>query len=271
MAKYRDDPDQHYVSPDERRIARSLDAAFAANKFSLHEFFELVSRLGDQGYMLSAAVFARKAQESTVDRAMRSRFFTGMARALYDMNSHLRQGDVRESEVAHFGRFVNVLIADQPKMFVEWSEDMDADDAARYIPVQPTAVIRGVLLSPCLDQRRTTEFWDLSARSERFPRRIFSDPCVPEDGLIFSSYHLRAFGLVFTHATGYAVRRFATHMRENATRRLVRTWDEQERRGRIDSVAARDIDRANAFSAIAASVEHQDNRRLVNEIFGLAA
>lgn len=270
MAKYRDDLDRHLLSPEERRLARSLDNVLV-NRQGLHEFFDLVSRLGDQGYVLGAAIFARKAKETNIERAVRSRFLTLVARALYDCKLPDRRGDPRESEVAHFGRFVNLLIEDDPVMFVEWSEDMAVDDPGRDLAAQPTSVIRGVLLSPCLDQRRAVAFWDLSSKSEKFPRRIFSDPCVPDDGVIFSSYHLRAFGLVFTHATESAVRCFASHMHANATGKLVRIWDEAEKRGRIERIPAGEVERSNAFTAIAGYVENHDNRRLVNGIFGLAA
>lgn len=245
------------------------------NKYPLHEFFDLMMRTGDQGYVLGATLFGRKVQEKSVERAVRSHLLTRLARGLHDAHPDGRK-EPAETTVAHFGRFVNVLIADMPEMHVEWAEDMDADDPQLDLHRQPTAVIRGVLLSPSLDQRRCVRFWELAAASSRFPCRIFSDPCAPDDGAIFSSYHRRAIAIVFTHAPAIAVERFANHLREHATLKHVRRWqDPPEGSGAgpgkwtVEAEPATENERLNVFRSIAGGIEVSARRKQVSDLFGI--
>ncbi|MEY4744794.1 MAG: hypothetical protein RL272_739 [Candidatus Parcubacteria bacterium] len=276
---------------EERRLIRWLDNALVYEwkkdsdrgrklqfrcRNPLHEFFDLMMRMGDAGYALAAALFGRKVEDLNVERAVRSRLLTLLACGLHDDDRSSR-ARIAESSVAHFGRFVNVLIADMPQMHVEWAEDMDTDDPMQDLRRQPIAVIRGVLLSPALDQRRCVRFWELAAASPRFPLRIFSDPCQPDEGAIFSSYHCRVFAVVFALVSDAAVVRFVTHMRGNANRKMVRRWHEPSAGGgrqsgvwTVESEPATDCERSNAFTCIAGGIEGNERRRRVSELFGIA-
>lgn len=272
-------------SVDARRLRRCLDSAFLYawkssgngqklefnDRYSLHQFFDLMQRMGDEGYLLGAAIFAQRVDKGDTERAVRSHLLTRLARMLFDLDYPHHRRIIRESEVAHMGRFVNPLIERLPEMHIEWAEDMNADDPLRDQSRQPTAVIRGVFLSPCLDQRRTEKFWEMASASERFPRRIFSDPCRSEDGAIFSSYQQRAFALVFSYAPEPAVVRFVTHMREHAKTKWLKcftegtdTWDDYE-------LPAEETERKNAFINIAGGIAEAGRRAKVTDLLGLAA
>lgn len=245
------------------------------SKYPLYEFFDLMMRMGDKGYVLGATLFGRKVEEKNVERAVRSHLLTRLARGLHDANPDGRK-EPRETTVAHFGRFVSVLIEGMPEMHLEWAEDMDTDDPMFDLRKQPTTVIRGVLLSPALDQRRCVRFWEMAAASSRFPYRIFSDPCEPDDGAIFSSYHRRAFAIVFTHAPAPAVERFANHMREHATLKHVRRWRDPPQGGSpgegkwiVEAEPATEHERLNVFRSIAGSIEGSERRKQVHDLFGI--
>ncbi len=271
-------------SVEVRRMKRSLDSAFVyawegsgrgrrlvfQNRFSLHEFFDVMTRMGDRGYLIGAAIFAHKATGGEVHRAVRSHLLTRLARIMHD-DLMLPAPAVREAEVAHFGRFVDALIGDFPQLHVEWAEDMNSDAPEDGFAPEPTAVVRGVFLSPSLDQRHAVKFWDLASASARFPRRIFSDPCRPEDGTLFSSYHCRAFSFVFSHASDAAVERFIAHMREHAVRKTTKVFDERAQRWHDEEVEALAVDRSNAFACIAGNIADSRRREKVAQLFGIAA
>jgi hypothetical protein len=268
------------LSYQEQRVHRLIDYAFAyawpdggpngrSSRYPLHELFDLLMRSGNEGYVLVAAVFARKAAEREIARDVRAHVMTGLARALHEFDGS--RAEPRESQVAHFGRFINAVIEGHPNLHVEWAEDMHTGiDGSGLLP-QPTSVIRGALLAPSVDQRRAVGFWRLSVSSERFPCRIFSDPCHPDDGSIFSSYHSRVFGLVFSVAPVEAVRRFAEHMRAEATRKLVRRWDEERRASFIEAIEADENDRQRAFRSIIGHIADDRNRHEAANSLGLSA
>lgn len=289
MARY-DDNKPVPPSDEERRLVRWLDSAFVftwkengdgsrtlrlSSRNPLYEFFDQMMRMGDAGYALAATLFGRKVADNAVDRTVRSRLLTLLACGLHENGCDTR-AEITESSVAHFGRFVNVLIADMPQMYVEWAEDMDADDPQRDLRKQPVAVIRGVLLSPSLDQRRCVRFWELAAASAAFPLRIFSEPCPPDDGAVFSSYHLRAFGIVFALVSDAAVDKFAAHLRDNANRKKVRRWHDppaghgkEAGKWTVESEAATPQERLNAFHCIAGGIEGNVRRKRVSDLFGI--
>jgi hypothetical protein len=281
--------EERIPTDEERRMVRFLDNAFVCtwrtsnsgrslefqNKYSLYELFDLMMRMGDKGYVLGATLFARKAQDKNVERTVRSHMLTRLARGLHEMQSDGRK-EPTEASVANFGRFISVLVGELPEWNVEWAEDMDADDPMRDLQRQPIAVIRGVLLSPSLDQRRCVRFWEMAAASEKFPRRIFSDPCPPDDGAIFSSYHRRAFAIVFTYASAPAVKRFAIHMREHATQKCVRRWCDPPVGGSpgqgkwiVEAAPATENERLSVFRSIAGSIEGNERRKQVHDLFGI--
>ena len=268
---------------EERRMVRFLDTAFVytwkasgegrklefASRNPLYEFFDLMMRMGDAGYLLGATLFGRKVAEKNVERTVRSKLMTMLARGLHDAH-YSSTAPIKESAIAHIGRFVNALIAVMPDVHVEWAEDMDTDDPKRDLKPEPIAVIRGVFLSPSLDQRNCAKFWELAAASERFPLRIFSEPCAPEDGVIFSSYHRRAFAIVFTIAPEPAVDKFAGHLRRHATRKMVR----RQRPGRDEWIVqpedATENERQNVLRCIAGNVEPHARREHVSALLGVA-
>ena len=225
--------------------------------------------------MRAATLFDRKVAERNLERKVRSHLMTMLARGLHDSYESDRTV-ITETVVAHFGRFMNVLVADMPQTYVEWAEDMNTDDPMYDLQPQPIAVIRGVLLSPALDPRRCVKFWDLAAASEKFPRRIFSDPCPPEDGEIFSPFHRRAFGIVFALVSDITVERFVSHMREHATRKCVRRWQDppagcgkQAGKWTVEVETATENERKNVFRGIAGGIASHDRRRMVSELFGV--
>ena len=268
---------------EERRMIRYLDGAFVyswkpsgkgrklefSNRNPLYEFFELMMRMGDAGYALGAMLFGRKIEDGKIERAVRSRLLTHLARGLHDAYD-APTAPIKESTVAHIGRFVNALIAVMPGVHVEWAEDMDSDDPGHDQRPEPIAVIRGVFLSPSLDQRNCVKFWEMAAASERFPLRIFSEPCGPDDGIIFSSYHRRAFAIVFTVAPEPAVDKFAGHMRRHATRKLVRNKRPEKDEWFIEPVEATENDRQSVFRSIAGNIEPHERREHVSALLGIA-
>lgn len=280
MAKH---PYEKPPTDEERRMIRYLDGAFVyawktsgegrklefATRNPMYEFFELMMRMGDAGYVLAATLFGRKVEDGKTERPVRSRLLTMLARGLHDAHES-PTAPVREAAVAHFGRFVNALIAALPAVHVEWAEDMDADDPQNDLRPEPVAVIRGVFLSPSLDQRNCVKFWEMAAASERFPLRIFSEPCGPDDGIIFSSYHRRAFAIVFTVAPEPAVDRFAGHMRRHATKKMVRRLRPERDEWIVASEDATENERMNVFRCIAGNIEPQARREHVSMLLGVA-
>lgn len=283
MARRNDDPEYVPATVEERRILRSLDHAFDLEPVTkegderryvgtraVQELFDALVRMGDKGYAHGAMLFARRCRDREIPRAARAHMLTRLALALRDADAPNARITLRESEVAHAGRFVSAFVRQLPVIVLEWAEDAGDGDALSGLEPQPTAVIRGVLLSPSFDHREAIEFWRLSAASKRFPIRVFSDPCRSEDGTVFSSWHLRAFSLVFTYAPMEAVTRFIAHMREYAVRKTAKrlnvatgTWFEE-------FVPATENDRTSAFRSIAGSIEPPGRRDLVTELYGLS-
>lgn len=285
------DPKTRFESDYERKLRTCLDRALICqwkaranaesepgrllvltNRFAIGELFDLMMRGGDDGYGAAAALFACRACD--VERPVRARFMTQLARTLHELHGR-EKGEVRESEVAHFSRFVNALLAKpavksrddrMDGVVLAWVEDMNSADAENDLEPQPTAVIRGVLFAPTFDHRQAFGFWERASRSERFPLRIFSDPCPSEDGAIFSSYHVRAFGLFFAVAPEGAVARFAAHLRDNATAKKVRDWDDAARTWATSSVPASLAERQGIWNGIAGYIDGEQRRERVQSI-----
>lgn len=284
----RHDSEFRVVPELERRLQGALSRAFAQDygltmpkdgkyraigkmptfrpSFALSEFFDLMAREGDRGYVTAALVFAAGLEVLTAGRAVRSHALTRLARMVYE-SDYVPRRPPRESEIAHMGKFVNELIASMPEMHVQWMEDMHEGDPAHGLECQPTAVIRGVLLSPYLDHDRAFRFWELSVASARFPLRVFSDPCAPDDGEIFSSYQTRAFARIFAVAPVTAVERYASHMRDHATTALRREWVEEERTSRIYEVQAPEHVRKRTLRHILGYIVDEARRTLLAGIF----
>lgn len=283
MAHPYDDPNYVPATPEERRILRSLDHAFDLELVTkdgeerryvgtraVLDLFDALVRMGDRGHVKGATLFANRCREREIPRAARAHMLTRFALALRDADTPNARTTLRESEVAHAGRFVSSFVRELPVVVLEWAEDANDGDVNSGLEPQPTAVIRGVLLSPSFDHREAVEFWRMSAASARFPVRIFSDPCRSEEGTVFSSWHLRAFSLLFTHAPMEAVTRFIAHMREHAVRKTAKRLNEATGTWFEEFVPATENDRSCAFRSIAGSIEPPERRNLVTELYGFS-
>jgi hypothetical protein len=235
----------------------------------LGEFCEAMMLRDDLGYASGAQFFMTAVLEKNIERTVCSHLLTRMALTFHEALSAYADSPLLESHVATFGRFVRHLLKDMPERVVEWSEDMNVDDPQRDLRKQPTALIRGVLLSPAISQSKCEKFWDSAARAADFPLRIFSDPCAPRDGILFSTFHLRVFGAVFSVVSGEALTRFAGHMRECATEKLLLEvisdgkW--QTVRAPVDA-----YERRSAFECIVGNVEPTERRERVAQLLQVA-
>jgi hypothetical protein len=147
---------------------------------------------------------------------------------------------------------------------------MNTMDPENDLEPQPTAVIRGVLFAPSFDQRQAFGFWERASRSERFPDRIFSDPDHPDAGGIFSSYHLRAFGLFFSVAPEGAVSRFAAHMRDRALMKRIVEWVADLGKWIVRDRPATENERNRVFDGIVGYVDGEKRREQLQTIFRAA-
>ncbi len=283
MARKRNDPSYVPASNEERILDRLLTNALTfkrvetslgprvtfAHPRAMHEFFDRIARLGGHACELGAALFADRVLENDPGRDVRAVLLTQYARVLYDSYNNDRR-DVRESEVAHAGSFVGAMIRELPQMILEWVEDMGDGCASCNLNPQPTAVIRGVILSPSLDQRVAAEFWRLSVGSTRFPLRVFSDPGGQAEASMFSQWNRRAFALVFTHASDAAVERFVVHMLAHATEKIVRRYDDKEEKLLEVHLPVSLEERQFVFRSIASYVTPPSRREYVAGLYGIA-
>lgn len=283
MASRNDDPAYVPATFEERRILRNLDHAFdlepvdpsgERHRFvggrAVQELFDAFVRMGDKGYAYGATIFARRCHEREIPRAARAHMLTRFALGLRDADAPDERRAIRESEVAHAGRFLSGFVRALPVVVLEWAEDAGDGDERTGLAAQPTAVIRGVLLSPSFDHREAAEFWRQSAASKRFPVRIFSSPCRSEDGAVFSSWHVRAFSLVFSHAPIEAVTRFVTHMREHAVHKRHKFYRERSGTWHEGLSRATENERHCVFRSIAGSIENAARRDYVTGLYGLS-
>ncbi len=232
-----------------------LDKPHAATRF-----FEEVIGLGDRGYDIAAHIIAKHLD--AIERPVRSNLMTRMARAIPDCI--MRSRDVQEREISQFGQVIDRLIADFPERFLEWAEDMEADDPWNDLKRQPTSIIRGAFLSSAIDARKTVAFWALAATSAKFPERMFSDPAASgsDASSAFTTYHMRRYADMFAVMSEAALHRFATRMRTHAVSRITITHDLEK--GRIvteEPLSARD--RADMFRTILSHITDVARRDVV--------
>lgn len=275
------------ASPHERRMMRILDEGLSEfrgrsaeggfegaqpapkplsrSHYALCDFSKLMGGADEREYHFGVRLCAIRLRN--IAPGCRSFALTRMARLLYDGVSPPRS--VRESEVAEFGRFVSVIIKSLPKLVLSWVEDMHTGLPGYGLDAQPTAVIRGILFSPLMDQKRACRFWALAAGSERFPCRIFSDPCEPDEGAILSPHHIRAFGLFFSIASEAAIERFARHLRDHADRKSVRNWEAIGSGGRwvLAVVPASEAERRRILEGIAGYVDDRERKDKLTALF----
>jgi hypothetical protein len=230
---------------------------------SLMNFFEQMNRMSERGFLFGALLFSRRAGE--LDRQFRSHILTRLVRTYHDMVDNGRP--VRESEVSHAATFIDALIGDLTEMVLEWTEDMNTDDPHFDLVSQPTAVIRGTLFSTNIDQRKTGRFWGLAAASERFPERIFCDPCPPANGSIFMPYHTRVIGLIFSIAPEPAVRRFAEVVKQRAVHKGILLNEDDNRKHRVVIMPASENEIRSVQGNIVNHIADDSRRQLVASIF----
>lgn len=230
--------------------------------YALSAFYEQMCRMSEHGFLFGALLFARRADE--LERQVKSHLLTRLIRAQYDWENCQRP--VRESEVSHAAAFINALIGDLAETIMEWVEDMNTDDPYYDLEKQPTAVIRGMLFSVNLDQRKAYRFWEMSAVSERFPEQVFYDPCPPANGAIFMPYHIRVIGNIFSLAPEAAVRRFSRVIRDFAVNKAVLISSDGNRKFTTEIHPASETERRSILSGILANCSNE-RRPLVAEIF----
>jgi len=248
----------HWEDPKEKAGRRLV----FASSFAVSGFYDQMCRMNEHGFLFGALLFARRAGE--LERQVRSHLLTRLIRAQYDWQDCRRP--VRESEVSHAAGFINALIGDMTETILEWVEDMNTDDPRFDLECQPTPVIRGMLFSVNLDQRKTSRFWGLAAGSARFPDRVFFDPCPPANGSIFMPYHVKVIGSIFSLAPEAAVRRFSRVIKERAVNKAVLISSDDNRSWRVELHPASDIERSNVLNGILSNVSNE-RRPLVAEIF----
>jgi len=233
------------------------------NHFGCQQLFRDMNRMGDKGFLYGALLFSRRAH--SLERAVRSHFLTRLALANHEeLGSH---GPVRECAVSCLGVFLDPLLAEMPDLILEWVEDMETDDPACDLERQPAELIRGLLLSSHVDQRRAHRFWELAAVSPRFPERIFSEPSRHDSGGIFMSCFLKAMGRLFSSAPETAVRRFAAVVRERAVNKYVLVSEDQCRRISWVQVPATELERSTMLASLTSNIE-LPNRDLAAAILG---
>ena len=245
-----------------------LESPFAATRF----FEEVIGR-DERGYDIAARIIAQ--HMDAVERPVRSNLMTRMARAIPDCI--MRTRDANEREVAQFGQIICRLIGDFPERFVEWAEDMEADDHWNDLKRQPTDIIRGVFLSAAIDASRTPAFWALAATSETFPLRLFSDPCGPGSMRTFTPFHLRRYADMFAAMPDAALRKFGRHMRRNAKVRLIerviidRSYDPPVEERIVVEETMTYRERITMLREIVAAVRDVDRRCFVSRVLLKAA
>ena len=226
------------------------------------QVFEQMNRMGQNGLLLGALCLSRYLRG--LERQVRSRFLTGLLLAQHEMMSHGQP--VRECETSLFGIFIGALVADFPDVILEWTEDMNTGIGEAGLPPQPTAAIRGLLLSYSFDHRRAARFWEMAARSERFPERVFSDPCPPHEGKIFCSSQLRAFGLFLSLAPEAAVRRFLPVIRDRAVDKTTIVCEDDNRKVEIIVEKATEQERRGMLAVLVGHIEPAGRCELVQAI-----
>jgi hypothetical protein len=224
-------------------------------------FFETVIGMSDRGYDIAAIIIAKHMDH--VERPVRSNLMTRMARAIPDCI--MQSPEVNEREISQFGQVIDRLIGDFPGRFLEWAEDMEADDPWNDLKRQPTAIIRGAFLAASIDARKTVAFWELAGKSARFPERMFSDPADGStDAASFTPFHLRRYADMFAVMPEAALRRFATYMRTQAKIRRVARFDPVEGRVVTEERLTK-LERVAMLRSILTCIPDVDRRRVVEQ------
>lgn len=243
-------------------------------------WYAAVTNGGDSGLTIGAASFRAWYHERPdktrlpfdEERAVVSRFFNLIARIYVSPSEEASEG-LRESSVAHFGAFLNQLIEDSvfAKVILDWVEDADTTNPRFDLSPQPTALLRGVLMSQRLEVKRSRRFWNLAAASEHFPLRVFSDPCSPLEGAFLASWHHRYLARLFAGMSEGAVERFAGHLGREAKTMLVLDYDEKRKRRLVKSVPLDPLIRRNAFEGIVGYLDNGPRRALVERLLNVGA
>ncbi len=230
--------------------------------YALDEFFRQMSNEGEAGATLAATLFV--AATADAQRDVRARLLTKLAYAVYAVGRGFRPP--REAEFGHLGPFLCSLLPEQAPLVVAWAEDLDREAPEVGLRREPVAVIRGLFLSAAFPVALALPFWELAARSELFPLRIFSEPCTVEEGAIFSGWHLRAFGTLLGAVSPLAFRRFVDAM---STARYKVVYDSRPDvvPGTTVTVPASETERRHVFAGIAGYAG--DRRTEAGAVFAL--
>lgn len=190
-------------------------------------FCEQVARQQDLAYPLAASIISRKLLVTKVPRELRSVILTALAR--WPFESHNNRGaPLGGRHVAHFGRVLNRTAQDCARYYTEWFVDMGnglplirsdsgsvGDQHDWLLAPQSTRMMRGILFASKLSTGHLDLFWELAAKDERFPERIFTDPGDYERRSCYMTpTQMAQLAAFFTYAPEEAVCRFAAAFRE---------------------------------------------------------
>jgi hypothetical protein len=174
---------------------------------------------------------------------------------------------ITESQIAHAGDLLGRLDRlGRRRVVMAWA--MKSGEQG-----EPTAVIRGVLLSRGFAERaKARQFWDEAEKlGQRFPMRIFADPCAASEGYFLTPYQCRCFARHFGLMSESARAHFAGHLAANATVAKVHVTAKNrygtaclvEREEPVEEIRRRD-----ALLMMAGGKDNPARGRLM-EIFGL--
>lgn len=232
-------------------------------RYAIDDFFKQMTGEGETGRAVGAAVFVAVAGRE--ERIVRTRLLTRLAYMVCACTRGRRLP--QEEQFGHLGPFLAHLMPEQAPWVVAWAEDLDTDDPALGLERQPIAVIRGAFLSPEFPLPVVLPFWELAALSERFPLRLFREPCPADDGAIFASWHLRAFGGLLEAVSARARRKFAGAIAAAREKRVFEIGPDI-RFGTSRTVPATAEERRRALQGIAGFMGQ--HRAEVEEIFAAA-
>jgi hypothetical protein len=254
--------------PDKKGMVKMPRPTYrSSSDWELHSFFQCMSGNQPEGFLLGGRVFMKGMEDRNAERALISSVLTRLARMVYE-TPFTPDREPRDSEIAHMGAFTAAFVPGRHvHALVEWFEDMHRGIEDCGLVPQPIPIARGVLMSPFFDHAKASSFWFIAAVSRDFPSEIFSHPCMPDEGQVFSSFQCRRFGHMFTMMPDPAVRRFAAHMRDGIRTEYVWHYDEERhiRRGVIRPVDP-DV-RQRVLKTVLSYVGNGERYALVEELF----
>ena len=246
---------------------------------SARAFYDIVLVKGEEGSALAALLLRDELDGGCPGERRFAEVMTHFARHYLEDEPRRNYDDVSgtkrplyfESRIHHVGRIVAKLAVPpkakkprvddrMPAALVAWCEYMGGIE-------EETAVIRGALFSPSIDQRLLAAFWERAMASDRFPMRMFSDPCRSEKGVQFSSLHAKTIARIFSVVPEPVMRRIATHMVAHATHKRALVVPEGAEASHDVTVPATADERRKAFQTICDEVDDPIPRAIAEQLF----